>query len=205
MKTNIVPMGQFMVEQRTDNGMFNATSIVKEWNDSNNGSKSVAEFIHEQMAFDKSFKGYTNIRYEDTGKDIWMCLSHFGHLLIYLDNEVYKEYMMESAFNTQFNELFKNYTTFPEYAMERPIEKRYTYIVTDSSGMYKIGSSYDPKKRIKSLAIGNPTISVVLVIDGDVEKELHGMFESQRVKGEWFGFHAKDIEYIRDNYKTIAQ
>lgn len=198
-------MGQFMVEQRTDNGMFNATSIVKEWNDSNNGSKSVAEFIQEQMAFDKSFKGYTDIRYEDTGKDVWMCLSHFGQLLTYLDNEVYKEYMMESAFNTQFNELFKNFTMFPEYATKRPVENRYTYIVTDSSGMYKIGSSYDPKKRIKSLAIGNPTISVVLVIDGDVEKELHGTFESQRVKGEWFGLHAKDIEYIRDNYKTIAQ
>lgn len=185
--------------------MFNATSIVKEWNDSNNGSKSVAEFIQEQMAFDKSFKGYTDIRYEDTGKDVWMCLSHFGQLLTYLDNEVYKEYMMESAFNTQFNELFKNFTMFPEYATKRHVENRYTYIITDSSGMYKIGSSYDPKKRIKSLAIGNPTISVVLVIDGDVEKELHGTFESQRVKGEWFGLHAKDIEYIRDNYKTIAQ
>ena len=205
MKTNIVPMGQFMVEQRADNGMFNATSIVKEWNDSNNGSKSVAGFIQEQMAFDKSFKGYTDIQYEDTGKDVWMCLSHFGQLLIYLDNEAYKEYIIESSFNVKFNGLFKNLGPCHEYAMVRSEEKRYTYIVTDSSGMYKIGSAYDTKQRVKSLATGNPTLSVVLVIDGDVEKELHGMFESQRVKGEWFGLHAKDIEYIRDNYKTIAQ
>lgn len=199
MKTNIVPMGQFMVEQRTDNGMFNASSLVDEWNRSNNGNKSVAGFIEEQMTFDKSFKGYTDIQYEDTGKDVWMSISYFDHLLIYLDNETYKEYMMESAFNTRFNE------ALPKYAIEIPVEKRYTYIITDSSGLYKIGSSHDPKKRIKSLAIGNPTISVVLVIDGDAENELHGMFESQRVKGEWFGLHAKDIEYIRENYTTIVQ
>lgn len=36
MKTNNViirPMGQFQVQQRTKDGMFNATALVKEWND----------------------------------------------------------------------------------------------------------------------------------------------------------------------------
>lgn len=35
MKTNqimIRPMGQFHVEQRTKDGMFNATSLLKQWN-----------------------------------------------------------------------------------------------------------------------------------------------------------------------------
>ena len=47
MKTNVVmvrKMGSFDVHQRTKDGMFNATSLVKQWN-KNNKRKDVSEFI----------------------------------------------------------------------------------------------------------------------------------------------------------------
>lgn len=48
MKTNQVltrPMGQFSVEQRTKDGMFNATSLLKQWNDCNNIEKRMQSYL----------------------------------------------------------------------------------------------------------------------------------------------------------------
>lgn len=47
MKTNVVmvrPMGNFSVSQRTKDGMFNATSLAKQWSASNN-RKDVSDFL----------------------------------------------------------------------------------------------------------------------------------------------------------------
>ena len=63
MKTNNViirPMGQFQVQQRTKDGMFNATALVKEWND-------YVENLHgENSAYVKSRAR------EDRGGGTWM-------------------------------------------------------------------------------------------------------------------------------------
>ena len=48
MKTNQVlvrPMGQFQVEQRTKDGMFNATSLLKQWNDSKGSDKRLQSYL----------------------------------------------------------------------------------------------------------------------------------------------------------------
>lgn len=41
----IRPMGQFEVIQRTKDGMFNATSLLKEWNNYNGSKKQVKDFF----------------------------------------------------------------------------------------------------------------------------------------------------------------
>lgn len=38
-------MGDLIVEQRTFDGMFNATSLINQWNKKNNANKSFADFI----------------------------------------------------------------------------------------------------------------------------------------------------------------
>lgn len=56
MKTNQVmirPMGCFSVEQRTKDGMFNATALLKQWNDSMNEKKEVTKFF--ELANTKEF------------------------------------------------------------------------------------------------------------------------------------------------------
>lgn len=48
MKTNNVmvrPMGQFQVEQRTKDGMFNATLLMRQWNEANGEKKEVTKFF----------------------------------------------------------------------------------------------------------------------------------------------------------------
>lgn len=48
MKTNNVmlrPMGQFNVEQRTKDGMFNATALVQQWNSTNGEKKEITKFF----------------------------------------------------------------------------------------------------------------------------------------------------------------
>lgn len=51
MKTNQVmlrPMGCFSVEQRTKDGMFNATSLLKQWNESAGENKEIKKFFENQ-------------------------------------------------------------------------------------------------------------------------------------------------------------
>lgn len=48
MKTNNVmvrPMGQFKVEQRTKDGMFNATSLMNQWNDNSGQKKNINHYL----------------------------------------------------------------------------------------------------------------------------------------------------------------
>lgn len=48
MKTNQImtrPMGQFHVEQRTKDGMFNATDLLKQWNKSAGQQKDIAHYF----------------------------------------------------------------------------------------------------------------------------------------------------------------
>lgn len=63
------------------------------------------------------------------------------------------------------------------------------YFIRDGHGLVKIGSATDPRRRLQSLQIGNPSALVLAaVFDGNVleEKALHRLFAEFRVRGEWF-------------------
>ena len=48
MKTNQVlvrPMGQFQVEQRTKDSMFNATSLMNQWNNESGQKKNINHYL----------------------------------------------------------------------------------------------------------------------------------------------------------------
>lgn len=73
-----------------------------------------------------------------------------------------------------------------------------TYVLIDRiSGFYKIGKTSDVRKRVQILSCGNPNIELLLVIDSDVESELHNKFNNKLVKGEWYALSHKDIDFIR--------
>lgn len=51
MKTSVVMtrrMGQFEVFQRTKDGMFNATALLRQWNESTNNNKRIQDFFENQ-------------------------------------------------------------------------------------------------------------------------------------------------------------
>lgn len=72
-----------------------------------------------------------------------------------------------------------------------------TYLMKDSSGLYKIGCSAEPHGRLESMRTGNATIELVCVIKENIEKELHIKYANKRVKGEWFKLSEKDVRDIK--------
>ena len=49
------PMGMFEVEQRTKDGMFNATAFVNQWNDIHKSSVNISDIINDYNDFCKKF------------------------------------------------------------------------------------------------------------------------------------------------------
>lgn len=73
------------------------------------------------------------------------------------------------------------------------------YIVK-ADGLYKIGSSKRPHKRIAQLRTASPFIEPVHHIQcfawREVERFLHRVFASKRVVGEWFALNDADLDRI---------
>jgi hypothetical protein len=91
-----------------------------------------------------------------------------------------------------------------EKRMNIPQKKTYTYVMTDDTGMYKIGKSISPMLREQSLAVGNHTLRLCFYIEGNHEKELHDKFATKHMKGEWYHLNKSDLKYIR-NYNKIKK
>lgn len=86
-------------------------------------------------------------------------------------------------------------------SMRKPKRQFKTYILIDNAaGLYKIGRTVDVDKRFAALSVANPSISVVMVIDDNVENELHKTYSTKRVKSEWFCLTDKDINDIKNKY-----
>ena len=75
-----------------------------------------------------------------------------------------------------------------------------TYIMSDMSGLYKIGRSRDLDRRYMELKIGNPSIKIEFAFEGDYEKELHEKYGVKNRGGEWFALTEKDLEEIKRIY-----
>jgi hypothetical protein len=77
-------------------------------------------------------------------------------------------------------------------------EKRYVYLFRHSNGLTKIGFSKDPKNREKTLQAEDPRLNMLAFREGDsgLERRLHLIFASKRVRGEWFKLTELDVERI---------
>ena len=78
-----------------------------------------------------------------------------------------------------------------------------TYLAIDDTNLIKIGRSSDFFKRLRAMSIGNPTIKMLAVFDGDSEKRWHNRFESKNKKGEWFRLSKSDIKDLIKNNKVV--
>jgi prophage antirepressor-like protein len=69
-----------------------------------------------------------------------------------------------------------------------------TYVMYDEiSGYYKIGISKNPKARESTISSQLPKIKTILYLDRNIEKTLHALFSSKKIRGEWFNLNADDI------------
>lgn len=95
------------------------------------------------------------------------------------------------------NDILNIFLRFPTNNYDKKV---YTYIMSDISGLYKIGKSKDVANRLMAIKIGNPTIKLEFVINADVETELHRKYEIKNRGGEWFSLNDKDINEIKSTY-----
>ena len=72
-----------------------------------------------------------------------------------------------------------------------------TYLMYDDiTQKFKIGKSYDPYKREKTLCSDRCSIYLVAYCDYDIESVLHSMYSENRVKDEWFNLSTKQVSWI---------
>jgi len=80
-----------------------------------------------------------------------------------------------------------------------------TYVLYNPSNkLYKIGKSIDVDKRKLQIKLGSGSeLDIVVVIDNNVESELHRELKDCRVHGEWFRLGNSELEFIKSyvNYK----
>ncbi len=93
---------------------------------------------------------------------------------------------------------------------KRAIDKQSikTYLMTDGeTGATKIGRSINPPKRKRTLQSEKKEISLLMVCERDVEKELHQKYSHKRIRGEWFNLCEQDINGIvkQYNFKPYAK
>ena len=92
------------------------------------------------------------------------------------------------------------------YFVQAKTKKRQfdTYLAIDNTNLIKIGRSFDFFKRLRAMSIGNPTIKMLAVFDGDSEKRWHNRFASKNKKGEWFRLSKSDIKDLIKNNKVVT-
>ena len=66
----------------------------------------------------------------------------------------------------------------------------------DITQKFKIGKSYDPYKREKTLCSDRCSIYLVAYCDYDIESVLHSMYSEYRGRGEWFNLSKKQVSWI---------
>jgi uncharacterized protein YozE (UPF0346 family) len=86
------------------------------------------------------------------------------------------------------------------------MKSKRTYIIVSQDGKsVKIGKSLDPERRSKTLQTGQPLpLKTLLVLDMDVEAQLHKRFARDRQLGEWFRF-SHDIRDFLDEWMGRKQ
>lgn len=78
----------------------------------------------------------------------------------------------------------------------------YVYLLYSLAGLYKIGKSIHPERRIRRLEVTLPfTIWAEHIFSADdyslAERQLHRRFADKRVDGEWFSLAADDVAWIK--------
>ena len=91
------------------------------------------------------------------------------------------------------------------------IDHQMVLYVVEADSKYKIGVAKSISNRLKLLQTGNPykisvykeyKISTEPLARG-IEKELHSMFSSKRMEGEWFNLAKEDLELLDQYVKSV--
>ena len=92
----------------------------------------------------------------------------------------------------------------PPYPLKKPKAFNTYFIVNESKTLVKIGKATDVERRLKEISTISPeSLTIILVINKDIEFQLHGEFEMYRKNGEWFEFSEEIKDYISQHKLTV--
>mgnify|MGYP000179396772 CR=1 FL=1 len=90
-------------------------------------------------------------------------------------------------------------------------EKAYLYLMHElTTGFYKIGVSKEPRQRERTLQSQKPDINMLYTHQFEkqkaffIERKLHKLFNSKRVRGEWFDLTHDDLNKLFININQLA-
>lgn len=89
--------------------------------------------------------------------------------------------------------------TIDEMLADQEAEQRtFVYLMSHVNGLTKIGMSKKPHAREKTLQAEDPRLNILASFEAfaSTEKRLHEIFDSARVRGEWFDLKPRHIEWI---------
>ena len=77
----------------------------------------------------------------------------------------------------------------------------YFYVIEGTPGLYKIGRSVDPLKRLRQLQTGSAVRfqlvrAIRTLFAEEIERDLHRRYAKKRVRGEWFELDSMDLLYL---------
>ena len=81
---------------------------------------------------------------------------------------------------------------------------KYTYFFYCSeTGLTKIGRTQFPQQRFNQLG-GKKNLTVIGLIEGDREAEMHASYSASRQVGEWFNLTKGQLAEIKQDYPSIS-
>lgn len=85
----IIPLGKFSVEQRMSDRRFNATALLRQWNECNSDTKSLGKFMEDEKKFAEEFAGdaCASVPIQENG-ETWMGELMFRNFLCYLSPKI---------------------------------------------------------------------------------------------------------------------
>lgn len=86
---------------------------------------------------------------------------------------------------------------------DRKNRVKQTYLMINSEGHTKIGKSFNPKDREKTLQSQEPFIELYAVSTSDIETVLHDKYANKRMRGEWFNLERHDIIDIIEEFGFV--
>ena len=194
MKTNNVmvrPMGQFKVEQRTKDGMFNATALLNQWNESSGQQKQIVhyfqnngteEFINALMS-EENFKERNSVYLKSRGKysgGTWM------HPLMFID------------FAMWLNPAFK--VKVLKFVYDQMLKYR-----NDAGDAYKeLGSAMSKvvDKSFMAAAMSNVSKAINFIVFGEHYSLIRNDKGTEDMQRELFEMERKVSQLIFDGFLT---
>ena len=196
MKTNNVmvrPMGQFQVEQRTKDGMFNATALLQQWNEASGQKKDVAhyfenatteEFLNALISEEKlTSRNSVYVKSKarlDRGGGTWM------HPLMFID------------FAMWLNPAFK--VKVLKFVYDQMIKYR-----NDAGDAYKeLGAAMATivNKQFMATAMANTSRGINFIVFGDHYTAIRNDKGTEELQRELFELERKVADLINDGFIT---